>query len=206
MGKSKLEIHYTFFQPQGKYTYTGANVLYSQYKRNSYVLLDISSLEKNNNKLLIISNNKNFIDKYNSVYTVLSNRSTANVKYKISKYLTSVFCALPIKKHVRDRYFCRIRTLLLEKFVSINDRLKKSSDNNRETKTYICFSYKYFTWYFGFHIPCCYCKTLCAVVMSNNRTLCAKCKLLILEIPKPPIKLFTLFSFYQNKRKLVTSQ
>jgi hypothetical protein len=121
MRKSKLEIQYTFFQPQGKFTYTGANVLYSQYKGNNYVLLDIFFLKKDNNKLLIISNNKNFIDKYNSIYTVPFNRLTANVKYKISKYLTSVFCALPIKEHVRDRYFNRIRTLLLEKFVSIND-------------------------------------------------------------------------------------
>ncbi|PKK58589.1 hypothetical protein RhiirC2_796069 [Rhizophagus irregularis] len=66
MGKSQLEIQYTYFQQLGKLPYTGANVLYSQYRGNSHVLLDISSLEKNDNKLLVITNNKSLQEKYNS--------------------------------------------------------------------------------------------------------------------------------------------
>ncbi|PKK78662.1 hypothetical protein RhiirC2_769966 [Rhizophagus irregularis] len=42
--------------------------------------------------------------------------------------------------------------------------------------------------------------------MSNNRMVCGKCKPLIIETPKPPIKLFTTSSFFEKKRKLVTSQ
>jgi hypothetical protein len=114
---------------------------------------------------------------------------------------------LSIKKHIRDRYyFGCIRTLLLEKFLLTNNQLKKLNENNQETKTFICFSYKHSIWYFGFHISCSYCKTLYSVIMSNNHTIYVKCKLLIIEIPKPLIKLFILSLFYQNKRKLVTSQ
>lgn len=115
---------------------------------------------------------------------------------KILKYLTNVFSALPIKKCIWDCYYERIKAFLIEKFKLINDHLKKTN-GNKETKSYIYFSYKYITWYFRFHISCKYCKTLYTIMLVNNYNICGKCKpLIILETPKPPLKLFTSLSFF----------
>ncbi|PKC53978.1 hypothetical protein RhiirA1_478201 [Rhizophagus irregularis] len=63
-----------------------------------------------------------------------------NTKYRISKYLTSVFCGLPIDIETRNKYFLRICQLLLDKLVVIENRLKKQ-EKNRQTTTYIKFGY-----------------------------------------------------------------
>ncbi|UZO29407.1 uncharacterized protein OCT59_022884 [Rhizophagus irregularis] len=108
-----------------------------------------------------------------------------NTKYRISKYLTSVFCELPIDIETRNKYFLRIRQLLLDKLVVIENRLKKQ-EKNRQTTTYIKFSHGRRTWYLGFYIPCSFCSNVCAYVMSRNRKVCQNCHSKVIVTPTPP--------------------
>ncbi|GET62885.1 hypothetical protein GLOIN_2v1780418 [Rhizophagus irregularis DAOM 181602=DAOM 197198] len=115
-----------------------------------------------------------------------------NTKYRISKYLTSVFCGLPIDIKTKNKYFLRIRQLLLDKLVIIENRLKKQ-EKNRQTTTYIKFSHGRRTWYLGFYIPCSFCSNVCAYVMSRNRKVCQNCHSKVIVTPtSPPQNVFTL--------------
>ncbi|CAB5184530.1 unnamed protein product [Rhizophagus irregularis] len=109
-----------------------------------------------------------------------------NTKYRISKYLTSVFCGLPIDIETKNKYFLRIRQLLLDKLVVIENRLKKQ-EKNRQTTTYIKFSHGKRTWYLGFYIPCSFYSNVCAYVMSRNRKVCQNCrsKVIVTSTPLP---------------------
>lgn len=89
--------------------------------------------------LTIITNNRHIVKKYDKFFKVNSDRAIMNTKYKISKYLTSVFCGLPIKLETRNMYYSRIRQLLVDKLVAIETRLKKQN-KNRQTTTYIRFN------------------------------------------------------------------
>ncbi|EXX53318.1 uncharacterized protein OCT59_022390 [Rhizophagus irregularis] len=94
---------------------------------------------------MIITNNRHIVKLYDKPFKTSSDRTIMNTKYRISKYLTSVFCGLPIDLNARNKYFCRIRQLLLDKLVAIENRLKKQ-EKNRQTTTYIKFSYGKRTW------------------------------------------------------------
>ncbi|POG82013.1 hypothetical protein GLOIN_2v1867737 [Rhizophagus irregularis DAOM 181602=DAOM 197198] len=107
-----------------------------------------------------------------------------NTKYRISKYLTSVFCGLPIDIETRNKYFLRIRQLLLDKLVVIKNRMKKQ-EKNRQTTTYIKFSHGR-TWYLGFYIPCSFCSKFYAYVMSRNKKVCQNCRSKVIVTPTPP--------------------
>ncbi|PKY57822.1 hypothetical protein RhiirA4_479189 [Rhizophagus irregularis] len=135
--------------------------------------------------LTIITNNKHIIKKYDKPFKIYSDRAIMNTKYRISKYLTSVFCGLPIDIETRNKYFLRIRQLLLDKLVAIENRLKKQ-DKNRQTTTYIRFSCGKRMWYLGFYITCSYCKNACAYVMSRNRKVCQNCRSKVITTPAPP--------------------
>ncbi|CAB5182102.1 unnamed protein product [Rhizophagus irregularis] len=117
-----------------------------------------------------------------------------NTKYRISKYLTSVFCELPIDIETRNKYFLRICQLLLDKLVVIENRLKKQ-EKNRQTTTYIKFSHSRRTWYLGFYIPYSFCSDVCAYVMSRNRKVCQNCRSKMIVTPTPlPQNVFKDFS------------
>ncbi|CAB4461458.1 unnamed protein product [Rhizophagus irregularis] len=120
--------------------YTGADMIYSTRKEKSYILLHVDSLQKEKDTLMIITNNRHIVKKYDKPFKTSSDRAIMNTKYRISKYLTSVFCGLPIDLNAKNKYFCRIRQLLLDKLVAIENRLKKQ-EKNRQTTTYIKFSY-----------------------------------------------------------------
>ncbi|PKK64447.1 hypothetical protein RhiirC2_716269 [Rhizophagus irregularis] len=62
-------------------------------------------------------------------------------------------------------FFCSEK---VKQYTAIENRLKKQ-EKNRQTTTYIKFSYGKRTWYLGFYIPCSFCSNVCAYVMSNNR-------------------------------------
>ncbi|PKK63043.1 hypothetical protein RhiirC2_789468 [Rhizophagus irregularis] len=126
-----------------------------------------------------------------------------NTKYRISKYLTSVFCGLPIDLNARNKYFCRIRQLLLDKLVAIENRLKKQ-EKNRQTTTYIKFSYGKRTWYLGFYIPCSFCSNVCAYVMSNNRKVCQNCRSKVIVTPTPPTQ--NTFKNYCQSKQIVSKR
>ncbi|CAB4423255.1 unnamed protein product [Rhizophagus irregularis] len=163
---------------------TGTNVLFNTHKGTSYALLDFNSLRKDNTQLQVFTNNKRIIERYKSPYEITSDRKNANVKFRISKFLTAVMLALPISKGMRTKYFNRIRFLLLEKYQSICNRLSSDSPRNNETTTYIRFSVRQSTWYFGFHVPCNMCSQVCAIVLSKDRRICWRHKKEVIQ--KPP--------------------
>jgi hypothetical protein len=66
--------------------------------------------------------------------------------------------------------------------------LSESSRNN-ETTTYIRFSVKQSTWYFGFHLPYSVCSQVCAIVLSKDRRICwSHKKEVIQKPPKVPLE------------------
>ncbi|CAB4431724.1 unnamed protein product [Rhizophagus irregularis] len=152
--KKRLSINVTHLGAEKPTQMTGANVLYNTHKGTSYALLNFNSLRKDNTQLQVFTNNKRIIERYKSPYEFNSDRKNANVKFRISKYLTAVMLALPISKGTRTKYFNRIRFLLLEKYQSICNQLASDSLRNNETTTYIRFSVRQTTWYFGFQVPC----------------------------------------------------
>ncbi|PKK71789.1 hypothetical protein RhiirC2_777981 [Rhizophagus irregularis] len=146
MSNKEIYIGYTFFHPEKVKRYTETDTIYSTRKGKSYILLHVDSLQKEKDMLTIVINNRHITKKYERPFMINSNRPIMNTKYRISKYLTSVFCGLPINIDIRNKYFLRIRQLLLDKLVIIENRLKKQ-EKNRQTTTYIKFSYGRQTWY-----------------------------------------------------------
>jgi hypothetical protein len=179
-----LSINVTHLGVDKSKQMTGANVLYNTYKGTSYALLDFNSLRKDNTQLQVFTNNKRITERYKSPYEISSDRKNVNVKFRISKYLTVVMLALPLSKGTRTKYFNRIRFLLLEKYQSICNRLSSESPRNNKTTTYIRFSVRQSTWYFGFHLPCSICSQLCAIVLSRDRRICGVHKKEVIQ--KPP--------------------
>ncbi|PKC67303.1 hypothetical protein RhiirA1_458595 [Rhizophagus irregularis] len=66
--------------------------------------------------LTIITNNRQIVKKYDKFFKVNSDRAIMNTKYKISKYLTSVFCGLPIKLETRNMYYSRIHLIVMSEY------------------------------------------------------------------------------------------
>ncbi|CAB4473783.1 unnamed protein product [Rhizophagus irregularis] len=185
MPNKEIFIGYTFFRPEKVKWYTRTDTIYSTRKGKSYILLHVDSLQKEKDMLTVVTNNRHIIKKYDKPYLINSDRPMMNTKYRVSKYLTSVFCGLPIDIETRNKYFLRIRQLLLDKLVVIKNRLKKQ-EKNRQTTTYIKFSYGRRTWYLGFYIPCSFCSNVCAYVMSRNRKVCQNCRSKVIVTPTPP--------------------
>jgi hypothetical protein len=129
MPHKEISIGYTFFRSVNVKRYTGADTLYSTRKGKSYILLHVDSLLKEKDMLTIITNNRQIIKKYDKPFKVNSDRAIMNTKYRISKYLISIFCGLPITLETRNKYYLRIRQLLLDKLVVIETRLKKQNKN-----------------------------------------------------------------------------
>ena len=102
----------------------------------------------------VITNNDYIAQHNKETFIVTSDKSLPNDKFIVSKYLTSVFLSLPLKKVVRDKFYSRIRQLLLEKLKAVHNRLDNKKENNRETSTFLRFSYGSRVWYLGLYIPC----------------------------------------------------
>jgi hypothetical protein len=79
----------------------------------------VDLLQKEKNILTIITNNRSVVKKYDKPFMVNSDRTIINTKYRISKYLTSIFCGLSINLKTRNKYYSRICQLLLDKLVAI---------------------------------------------------------------------------------------
>ncbi|CAB5186654.1 unnamed protein product [Rhizophagus irregularis] len=131
MPNKEIFIGYTFFRSEKVKRYTGADTIYSTRKRKSYILLHMDSLQKEKDMLTIVTNNRHIIKKYERPFLINSDRPMMNTKYRISKYLTSVFCGLPIDIETRNKYFLRIRQLLLDKLVVIENRLKNKKRTDK---------------------------------------------------------------------------
>ncbi|CAB4443024.1 unnamed protein product [Rhizophagus irregularis] len=186
--KKRLFINITHLGVEKPKQMTGTNVLYSTHKGTSYALLDFNSLKKDNTQLQVFTNNRRITKRYKSSYEISSDRKNVNVKFHIFKYLTAVMLALPLSKGTRTKYFNRIRFLLLEKYQMICNWLSSESPRNNETTTYIRFSVRQSTWYFGFYLPCSICLQLCAIVLSKDKRICGiHKKEVIQKLPKIPL-------------------
>ncbi|GET65824.1 hypothetical protein GLOIN_2v1882411 [Rhizophagus irregularis DAOM 181602=DAOM 197198] len=72
-------------------------------------------------------------------------------------------------------------------------------EKNRQTTTYIKFSYGKRTWYLGFYISCSTCSNVCAYVMSNNRKVCQNCRSKVIVTFTPPTQ-NTFKNYCQSKQ------
>src|SRR5688572_27359744 len=147
----------------------GVNTLYSVNKGNTYFLLDIDKIT-DGNTWTIHTNNYRYA--FTSKYTRISDKQIPNDRFLISNFLTYWFRTqkvIPSKK--RNYYFNRIRQLLVTQKRAIDNRKKGITLRNRNTKTFIKFSYKHTTFYLGFYEGC-HCGLPAATVQSNDHFRC----------------------------------
>jgi hypothetical protein len=105
----------------------------------------MKSLDNKATDLKIVTNNRKISKFYNKYFMVATDILSANVEFRIMKcLLTAAFAALPVSTKVRNKYYCRIRDLLVIQYKLI---IKPLVSNNRETHTNIKFLYKYSIWY-----------------------------------------------------------
>jgi hypothetical protein len=103
----------------------------------------MKSLDNKATDLKIVINNTQISRFYDKPFMVPTDRLSANMKFRITKFLTAIFAVLSIPIKVRNKYYCRIRDLLVIQYKSIMNQLKSLANNNRETHTYIKFLYKH---------------------------------------------------------------
>ncbi|PKY60796.1 hypothetical protein RhiirA4_484938 [Rhizophagus irregularis] len=99
-------------------------------------------------------------------------------------------------KRITERYKSPYEISSDRKNVNVKFRISKyltalssESPRNNETTTYIRFSVRQSTWYFGFYLPCSICSQLCAIVLSKDRKVCGVHKKEVIQIPpKVPLE------------------
>jgi hypothetical protein len=119
MKKKRLFINVTQIQINQFKNFSGVNTLYLSRKGNSFILLDMKSLSNKATDLKIVTNNAQISRFYDKPFIVPTDRLSANVKFRITKFLTAAFAALPVPIKVRNKYYCRIRDLLVIQYKSI---------------------------------------------------------------------------------------
>jgi hypothetical protein len=75
--------------------------------------MDIKSLDNKITDLKIVTNNTQILRFYDKLFMVSTDRLLANVKFRITKFLTAAFATLPVPIKVRNKYYYRIRDLLV---------------------------------------------------------------------------------------------
>ena len=184
----------------------GHNALYSTKRNTSFFLFDLTGTP---DTWFIHTNHSDLCKAL--PYTFDSTSRSPNDKWLISQFLSAWFLRQrSISSQIRHKYFFRLRSLLLQQWSAIKSRLFSNSCKNRETKTYIRFSYKRTVFHLGFFLPCVQdtliCRIPCAFVMSNNRHKChLHCRNYIV-IPPPPLcppeKDYTAFNPLQVSRRM----
>jgi hypothetical protein len=182
MEKKRLSINVTYIQINQFKNFSGANTLYLTQKGNSFILLDMKSLDTKATDLKIVTNNVQISRFYDKLFMIFINRLSANTKFRITKFLTAAFAVLPVPIKVRNKYFHRIRDLLVIQYKSIINRQKSLASNNKETHIYTKFSYKHSMWYLGFWVPYYKCSNPCAIVLSCNCKGCVQHKHKLLDL------------------------
>jgi hypothetical protein len=105
----------------------------------------MKSFENKATNLNIVTNNIQIARFYNKPFIVLTDRLLVNVKFRITKFLTVAFVALPVPIKMQNKYYCKIKDLLVIQYKLIINRQKSSASNNRKTRIYIKFLYKHST-------------------------------------------------------------
>src|SRR2546430_14192664 len=103
------------------------------------------------------------------VHSTSKNPSTKFIISHCLRYILTYGKKLP--KFARDKYFHRIRILLLNQHKATNDRVKDDIRKNTRTKTFFRFSFRKILFYFRFYFPC-HCSLPAPFVMSNHRFAC----------------------------------
>ncbi|CAB5348095.1 unnamed protein product [Rhizophagus irregularis] len=109
-----------------------------------------------------------------------SNSKKLNLHYLIGTYLTFIFILnKQFSPAIVDRYFNRLRQLLIDKILAVKNRTTSLSDKNRQIKTFIRFSSGPHVIYLGYYFACGFignnnycCQQPAAVVLSHNRRKC----------------------------------
>ncbi len=123
---------------------------------------------------IIIHVNRIFLSQsaYPQPRVVYSTSKRPSYKFIFSHCLNYILTyGKKLPKYARDKYFNRIRTLLLQQYTATGNRVKDSNRNNIRTKTFFRFSFKKIIFYFGIYFPC-HCGLPVPFVMSNNRFAC----------------------------------
>ena len=99
----------------------------------------------------------------------ISRSRVPNIKFCVSKFLTMFFKHQSfIPNRIKNRYYNRLRQLLINQYNAINYRLSLMGvKNDNKTKTFIKFSYRHTTVYLGFHRPCNTCGCSVATVLIS---------------------------------------
>jgi hypothetical protein len=113
MEKKRLSINVIQIQINQSKNFSEANTLYLTQKGNSFILLDMKLLSNKATDLKIVTNNAQISKFYDKPFMVPIDRLSANVKFRITKFLTIAFAVLPVPIKVRNKYYCRIRDLLV---------------------------------------------------------------------------------------------
>ena len=92
-----------------------------------------------------------------------------------------------IPKRIQNKYFGRIKDLIVTTAQATSNRVSSLSTNNRQTRTFIKFSYKNMTFYFGMFWKCQSCDRPCAFVRSDYRTTCCLHHKDQITTPTPPL-------------------
>jgi hypothetical protein len=96
MEKKRLSINITQTQINQSKNFSEANTLYLTQKGNSFILLDMKLLDQKTTDLKIVTNNAHISRFYDKPFMVPTDRLSANVKFRITKFLTVAFAALPV--------------------------------------------------------------------------------------------------------------
>ncbi|CAB4406965.1 unnamed protein product [Rhizophagus irregularis] len=152
----------------------GSGTLYNT-KKGRYFLIE---LDQNADLLLTKKNSFNIytndIDMTNDHHRIFNSTSKkVNVNFLIGTYLTFIFAInRQFSPDTINKYFKRLRQLLLEKLIAIKNRISQPS-KNRTTKTFIRFSAGAHVIYLGYYFRCDLdCAQPAAVVLSQNRWKC----------------------------------
>lgn len=66
-------------------------------------------IAKKKDILIVFTNNDYITKKYdNKLFIINSDRILINIKYRILKYLISIFCRLPINLKIKSKYYFKI--------------------------------------------------------------------------------------------------
>ena len=163
----KFSFSFTFVPLPTKVTHDhrGLFTVY-QSKRAKYYFLKLgaTTFGTNHRQFHVYTNDQHMAECQN-YYT--STSSFPNKKFIISKMLSCIF--LNKKVRVKPQHFSRLRQLFIDKYANTKQRIKPNNHcSNRYTKTFIKFSVKKNTFYFGPYYGC-HCHLPAPYVMSNNR-------------------------------------
>ncbi|CAB4421712.1 unnamed protein product [Rhizophagus irregularis] len=170
----EFPIRYSFLQSPPIKRYVGSNTLYNTRKGNTYLLLDTSKKDC----ISVLSNNKRMVD----------------------SYATSPYSACSECRRLHEKI--SVHPASFARKISFEKRMAKPGGSNRETSTFIKFSYKHTSFYLGFYVPCSFCHSPCAVVMSDNRCACPIHKHDVISLERRPVDYKNLWF----KNKPVSSQ